>query len=848
LRVVLRNSGQAIIDLDPPKADSLSFWVEGLRQEDYNVIAPTGLSKSGNLSLSGGITDTLTFTVNTTGTYGGTVGILASISGKDRNDLNIVRDTDNTSVTVETEEAFRIIQTQIDAINTTDAKNGYVNTGQDFNVLVIVENALGNTIRNIDIRLNSDGDSQIDDTTAFISSLPPSKRDSVWFDVQASGIENLNGELFTSSIASAKRDNQVDDAPIGAAHDSTATMIIQTRAELSLELSLDPASGVVSVNQPFTVQARLIKTGSSQLKNDGRVKVVPPSGYLLFSDSDTASITPAQPVSWIIEAPSDTSTDDEIRVKLESYPDDKNTDNNAYVSNNSTYISISTIRSRMDAAVTISDPAGAADGTISSGQNFTVKVAAGLSNVTGARAKIDLPSGYTTRNNVTQVLSPDSATWLVTAPALSQSENEIEVITWGYDDLQPNIEIGRDTTRLPIQTVLRADLSLSLEITSPPEAAQYGTVSLGQEFTVQSRVVNNGVATTEGDMQVTLLSLPDGFTTHDPLTQTLISGDADWTIKAPNQINQAIASIEARITQIPQDENTNQQAHISKDYQSVSLTLEGATLAVSALPLPEGAKQELVPGQEDVVFMRLQLKNDGQEGSYDIQVERIHFYLEDRNGNPVSPASALSRLEVVDDQNATTYGGITQIPSANPLTIELNGLIVTVEQKAQDENPTILIRGNISGSETIPYFLLNLPGTDAIEAIESNTGRIVSVTDPTGEDWEDMRSMPMKIFDLVREHQLWNSPNPFGESGREITSIYFYMPEQQSVEFRIFTLMGKLVKTIQIDEVDVIANQINLWTWDGTNDKGIRVLNGVYHLFMQMSDGQILKHKIAYVK
>lgn len=848
VKVVIRNPGQATLDLDPPKADSLSFWVEGLRQEDYNVIAPAGLSGRGGLALPGGATDTLIYTVNTTGTYGGTVGILASVGGKDRNDLKRIWDSDNTTVAVETEEAFRIIQTQIVAINTTDAKNGCVNTGQDFSVLVILENALGNTIRNIQVQLNSNGSSQIEDPTALIGTLSPSKRDSLLFSVQAAATENLNGEVFISQIISAKRENLVDDAPVGRSFDSTATVIIQTRAELSLELTLDPASGTVSINQPFTVQARLIKTGSSQLKNDGRVTLIPPGGYHIISDTDTSSITPAQPASWILEAPNDTSSNDQIVVRLDRYPREMNTNDKAYVANNSAHISITTIRSYLFAAVSISEPEGAMDGIVSSGQNFTVKVAAGLYNVKDAKAKIDLPSGYVTQNNITQVLNPDTAIWQITAPSSSQPDDEIQMVTWGHDVLQPGVEVGRDTSIIPVQTVLRADLSLALEIISPPEAAQYGTVSLGQQFVVRANVVNHGEAMTEGGTRVSLLSLPQGFITNDPLSKTLFSNEASWTIQAPDQITEAITKIEARISQTPQDVNTSQPAHVSRDYHSVALTLEGAALAVSSFSLPAGAKQELSPGQQNVAFMRIQLKNDGQEGAYNIQVKRIHFYLEDRNGNPLSPVSALSRLEVIDDRNAALYGGVTQISSSNPLTVEISGLIVTVEQKAQNENPIILVRGNIADSETAPYFQLNLPGTDAIEAIEANTGRVVSVTDPTGESWENMRSMPMKIFDPNQDYRLWNSPNPFGRSGRGTTTIYFYMPEQEAVEFRIFTLVGQLVKTVQMDQEDITPDQINHWEWDGTNDKGIRVLNGVYHLFMRTSDRQVFKHKIAYVK
>jgi|GEM_PF-1147126 len=841
IKVAVRNTGGSAIELSRPSADSVAFFVGGIYQTDYKVVPPNAL-KGGGLILAPGVTDSLIYHVNTTGTYGGDVRIRVRAGGKDRNDLRTLRAENEAQVFIESKPDFRIISTEIATVNTTESKNGFVNTGQAFRVLVIVENGLSFTIRNIDVRMESNGLSAIENPQVLLTRLEPSRRDSVWFDVLAANQENLSGETFTSRIQGAKRENGTDDAPIGEASDPTAVVFVQSPASLSLSIETEPADGVVSVNQEFKVKGRLLKQGSSALKNEGRVRIRWPDRYQLISASDSAGITPEVPAEWRLRAPNEPSTNDKVRVDLIQYPIDKNTDVRVVVTDQFAEAPITTIASRLRSVTSISAPSGASDGILSTGQSFVVRTEMISDNVTEITARIELPFGYHTKNNLTQSASGDTVTWLVTAPTTPVSEGTLIVTARGVDALQPAVPIGGVPNALPLNTVSKADLALFLTIDSPPEAAQYGTVSLGQEFVVRAAVQNSGEAQTIGDIEVSLLALPPQYTTREVLAQTLSGGEAFWTIKAPSQPSTAAAQIESRLTKIPVDENTDQPAFVGRDYHAVAVRLQSTWLSVTPLVL-SGANQSLTPGQSNVPLLGLEFQNRGETGAYPIIIREIWLTLTGREGEDIGPRSAVSRLEAVEMNGPDIYGTTAQIPEANPVRISLSGLEIPYNQSKK-----ILIRGRIAESQTVPFFRVSVPDGQAISAREAASDRDVLVKSPTGDELESIPSAPLRIFNPNEEARLWSSPNPFGEPGRETATIYYYIPEPTSVSFRIYTLVGQLVKSYDVAESEVSAGQVNRWTWDGCNDRGWEVLNGVYHLIMQTGNGEIFKFKIAFVK
>ena len=85
-----------------------------------------------------------------------------------------------------------------------------------------------------------------------------------------------------------------------------------------------------------------------------------------------------------------------------------------------------------------------------------------------------------------------------------------------------------------------------------------------------------------------------------------------------------------------------------------------------------------------------------------------------------------------------------------------------------------------------------------------------------------------------------NFPNPFNSS----TVFNFYVPSTASVEFNIYDILGKKIKTV----LNGIASPG--WhrnTWDGKDETGWYVASGIY-IYQLISGGDIYTGKILLVR
>jgi hypothetical protein len=135
----------------------------------------------------------------------------------------------------------------------------------------------------------------------------------------------------------------------------------------------------------------------------------------------------------------------------------------------------------------------------------------------------------------------------------------------------------------------------------------------------------------------------------------------------------------------------------------------------------------------------------------------------------------------------------------------------------------------------------------------------IPVLESSGGEFQNLRSHPTQIMSnqIVRSDAkpyLLNCPNPFGEPGKEETTIVYYLKRTTDVSFRIFTLTGALVWSQSFTASDAQGMMglhsagMNAVVWDGRNDRGLRVLNGVYVLVMETGYGDVQKTKVAFVK
>ncbi|MFC1501813.1 hypothetical protein ACFL6A_00205 [bacterium] len=869
LRVPVQNNGDAPILFDPPQASDIIFSIDDIIQTDYLVVPPTNLM-GGGLTLIGGDQDILEYTITNTGWLGGVVDILGRIRGTDKNAGIALSDSNVGTILVQASPAFRIIATRVKAYNSDASGNGIVNKGQAFQVVVYVENGLTGTVENIQVRLTSNGQTVPVPIYGIIAEITPTLRDSVVFNVTAASPAGMStNETFTANITEATLQSTQSPAPIGPAIDNNATVTIEEPASLRLQLELSNPDGIFSVDQEFTLDVYLQNNGQGEVDNSGWVELLLPSGrgYTLApGQNDRVQIGPNSDVQWTITSPAiPASSADSIYVILEPPSLEINTGQLAAVENRTSSVGSYIIGRELDADLSISNPSGARDQVVSSYQSFVVKALVHHQNMKDITAEIALPYGYKTDDNVKKGVIEDSVLWQVNAPDFAIGQNFILVTTEGKDSLTDVSIIGNNgyPDTLEVVTVERADLSLNLSTLD-------NSVSLGQVFSVNAYVENIGTADVYGPVGVTLDPLPAGYTTSDPYTQFFTTDVVSWLIKAPSQPTQEAVNIEASLTSVPLDENTNTEAFVSRRSDKVAVTTVGTWLSLSQYPRPDTLAGLIEPGQIGVWLAAFELTNRGELGANGIEIYSTSFYVEDTGGTSIDPNRIFSRIRIAPMtplgssmilDTVLVYGQISQlqgtIQPTNPMNIFFNmrDLVIPARDTAY-----IAILGDISNDVEITDFRLNLSHGSLIDARDEFSPQIVvSVLDPLGDEIVDLglyenQILPKEYTEPGSEPYLLNCPNPFGEPGKEETNIIYYLKEDTNVRFRIFTITGQLVWSRSYTQSDPQGKEgyhrigWDSVVWDGKNDVGQRVVNGVYILFMKTDYGDTAKTKIAVVK
>ena len=152
---------------------------------------------------------------------------------------------------------------------------------------------------------------------------------------------------------------------------------------------------------------------------------------------------------------------------------------------------------------------------------------------------------------------------------------------------------------------------------------------------------------------------------------------------------------------------------------------------------------------------------------------------------------------------------------------------------------TILLSTDSGASfpEVIAQGPFNASVTWQVPAIVSSTCRIqVICRDALQNEGSDVSDADFAIggsvgVDDLPVHRLalaQNVPNPFNPR----TKIHFDLPREQPVQLRIYSVEGKLVRTLISGRYPAGRHNV---VWGGENDRGARVASGLY--FYRLSTG-----------
>lgn len=624
IKVVVKNNGGAAIQFVKPTSQDVEIKINGEKQKDYILEPPVKLEKSGGLVLNGGVTDTLIYSVTTTGEISGTAQIVAEITAQDQNTKQELIETGETLISILTSARIVIRETTLsDCYVSSISGLGKANFGQTFHITTVVRNVGREAIENIVVKLNSNGNSTIARNELKIGSLPAEYGSiaSVTFEVQADQVKRT--EQFSASIVSAMVQGTSTEATIEASTDSVALVQIEKQAEL-LPRIINKEDSLLTKGQEVKLSIMVDNQGDAEVDDSGKITISAPGQYrLISSDGDTTSLSsttsfvPDDSVFWRLQTPNFESGPDTIIVSISQLPTDLNSDEKAYAITRHDTLVIKTLPTNLlISSFEVSDPIGAMDDTLSTNQNFTIKATINFSrNLQDVTAQIIEPQNADYRINdefthLKNLKKSGDFYWEFRAPAYP--DTGMKMFRLEVSAIENGVEINPSPDTLYVTTVPAAKINLDIFVSDPPGTEDNRSFAVNQQFEIKAIVGNEASAADvceQGKLKIDFGST--GMTTVDSLVKTFTVGEeVTWQVKAPAE-SKTVDKIIATMVKRPLDENTYNPAGLS-DYGADSDTLKVTTKEIgrvqnkiSKITPPGAADSVLSSGQTFEVHVEL---------------------------------------------------------------------------------------------------------------------------------------------------------------------------------------------------------------------------------------------------
>ncbi|MDZ7359597.1 MAG: hypothetical protein ONB46_02565 [candidate division KSB1 bacterium] len=609
---VVTNNGGATVLLNRPSNTNVTVEIGGVPQIDYTIRADSVLRRNGSLALAAGEIDTVRYTVLFTGAQrGGQASLLVRLGGRDKNNNAALSGEASGQIEVTTTATVQILATSPVVIRKV-GELGFVNVNQTFGVEVTVQNISPfENVKDVLVRLTSNsGRSSIANNELLISSINTRESASVRFSVQADTTTPAGAqpETFTAWIISALTPGD-QPATISRAVDSTAQVLVQRPATLSVAATISEPSLILSSNQLFDFSAIVTNSGQAAVNDSGEVTLSLPPGFTIEQPAPNVFVrrfTVNQPVVWKVRAPNQALTNVDLQAAISTPSKDLNIDAPAALRQAAATVTVTVVPTDLKIhRVYVSEPPGAQDRTVSSGQTFRLSgdfsFSRDLSNTT---AELRVPSreaGYRLVGSPAVQSLQDVVTWEVQAPAEAYEIPTFLVVrAAGFD--RSNVLVER-LDSLSVITVERAELNLTAQIIAPPGAVN-GNLSFGQTFTIGATLQKIGRAGVIDTAKVTL-ELLNGFTTTETAEKIIaVNGQVQWQVRAPNTV--VNDSLTVRLTRRPLDENSNSPAALTSNRRFVRVPVRTDSsgylrILQWAITSPNGASDGIVSTRQPFV-------------------------------------------------------------------------------------------------------------------------------------------------------------------------------------------------------------------------------------------------------
>lgn len=383
---------------------------------------------------------------------------------------------------------------------------------------------------------------------------------------------------------------------------------------------------------------------------------------------------------------------------------------------------------------------------------------------------------------------------------------------------------GNNTRAIVIQSP--ASLDLDARIWSPP-SAQDGVVGLGETFAITS-IVNNWAQSETGAGEVTLSIVAGSFNLSSAGTQSLTTGVRNfWDIVAPADEDTGL--IVVAVSSIPTDLNSGLPSKVqdrSDTIQIISTVSQvGITVDFQAAP----AQLLSAGGEYDLITLDFRIFNPAANPYMDF----IEFELRGRDNIAVSPASLIASASLrYNDQT-----NITAVEVGNGLRFNLGESLGTPT--------TARITVEVADQPALNDFTLYIDSLSLSASYQTAVGpRPVPITASFAQKLVIQEKFTLVPSSLTESFFAY--PNPFSPA-QEVSTIVYNLTAAKAATLTIYTLAGEEVLSREIPAPASVAEPVQI-PWDGRNNDGKVVLNGVYIAVLAVDGEGEIRTKIAVVK
>lgn len=442
----------------------------------------------------------------------------------------------------------------------------------------------------------------------------------------------------------------------------------------------------------------------------------------------------------------------------------------------------------------------------------------------------DGASSFDPRTTITSIAAGETVT--IDIPVVAADVSGGEIYQTSLDESQI-IEIPALDNSALAQIQSPAHLKLDYSLLG----IEGNTIGTNDEFGLIVEVDNLGEAETSTGSYILSTGGVD-FGIEDPATgEIIVDEHVNFDFSAPSEEVTAVFTFE--IDAIPIDLNTLEPALCDSTSFTFEIRVESLDADLLARIEPLGSSLVL-PGREREMF-ELSLTNLGQVSSATIALKQIRLRFAELSGESISAYQLLeaSGSGFYEDDFLLTVG----VSGSGPAVFTFDQF----ELSAGEERKIIFV----AEIKPTPYrdFSLLLGSNDFEARFVDGPGAGESpmiVTDGN-EELTYARSFAIKSPELEESFVIRDNPfNP--DNGPAVFSYELTSPS--SVDFRVFTLTGEEVFAADFPqgsaETSVGENYVE---WNGANNEGDVVRNGVYIVVIQVnSSGEQARMKVAVVR